>query len=57
MKVISSYGHSVINGLLLKSFLQIKRKCYKEITGVYELQSECKEILVQFTKEFSENRS
>lgn len=34
MKVISSCTCSVIDGLLLKSFLQIKKKCYKEITRV-----------------------
>ena len=47
MKVISSYVHSIINGLLL----------IKKSQEYNELQSECKEILVQFTKEFSENRS
>lgn len=34
VKVISSCTCSVIDDLLLKSFLQIKKKCYKEITRV-----------------------
>lgn len=34
VKVISSRTCSVIDDLLLKSFLQIKKKCYKEITRV-----------------------
>jgi hypothetical protein len=47
MKVISSSTGSVIDGLLLKSFLQVKKKSVIKKSQEYnEFKLECKEKIV-----------